>query len=83
MRVVAAAANQRLFGRELVGAFFVEEIDDTLHLGHDFRADPVAGKKKQIVGSHVRLAVTDTRGLLKVRAAIGKALALQSPLNQL
>ena len=54
VRVIAAAADQRLFGRELVGTFFVEEVDDALHLGHDFGADAVAGKKKQIVGRHTQ-----------------------------
>ena len=43
---------------------------------HDFWADTVAGKKEQVVGRHLRLAVTDTRGLLMGRAGIGKAITL-------
>src|SRR5262249_38382297 len=50
--VVAATPDQRLFGAEPVGAFFVEEIDDAFHLGQHFGADAVAGEKKKIMGSH-------------------------------
>jgi hypothetical protein len=72
MRVVTASAHQRLFGREPVGTAFIEEVDDAFCLGHDLGADPVAGKKKQIMSGHLRLAVTGTRGLLKGLTAIGK-----------
>jgi CubicO group peptidase (beta-lactamase class C family) len=37
-----------------VGALFVEEVDDALHLGHHFGADAVAGEQKEIVGCHGR-----------------------------
>ena len=60
MGVVAAAADQRFLGGEFVRTLFVEEVDDALHLGHHFGADAVAGEKKQIVGRHRGLAVTDT-----------------------
>ncbi len=52
MRVVAASADQCLFSLKPVGTAFIEEVDDAFCLGHDFGADPVAGKKKQIVSGH-------------------------------
>src|SRR5438094_6267560 len=72
MRVVAAAAYQGLFGGELVGAFFVEEVDDAFYLGHHFGADSIAGEKEQIVGRHTRyLAGNLLRGLLKAHHRLG------------
>jgi hypothetical protein len=71
--VITTAANQRFFSGEPVRALFVEELDNALNLGHHFRANAVAGQKKEIVGRHVRLTFTDKRGLLKVRDALGKA----------
>jgi hypothetical protein len=62
----------------------VEEVDDALGLGHHFGADAVAGEQQEIVGCHfLRLAIAELRGVLKVRAAIGKARRRYSPENQL
>ena len=72
MGVVAATADQPLLGGEPVGALFVEEIDDAQNLRHYFRADAVAGEKKQFVGCHGRLAVTGPRGVLPGVARNGK-----------
>ena len=70
--IVAAAADQALVGRELVGAFFVEEVDDALHLAHHFGADAVAGEQKEIVGRHTQyLAGKSLRGLLKPHRRLG------------
>ena len=52
MGVVAAAPDQRLVDVEAGDGLFREEIDEPLHLGHDFRADAVAGQEEELVGRH-------------------------------
>jgi hypothetical protein len=70
----------------------VHPADKLLHLGHDFRADPVAGEKKEIHCGHgccspefrFVMAGHDGEGLgadcLKRSAGLGKA--FQPPLSQ-
>ena len=72
VRVIAASAHQRFFRAELIGTFFVEEVDDALHLGHDFGADAVTRKQKQVMGRHtLYLAENLLRGLLKPCSGLG------------
>ena len=72
MGVVAAAADQGFLCDELVGALFVEKIDDALHLAHYFGADAVAGEQKKIVGRHTQcLAGKSLRGLLEPHRRLG------------
>ena len=49
MRVVGGAADQILLDLEGAEPGLVHEGDDRLHLGHDLRADAVAGKKEDAV----------------------------------
>jgi hypothetical protein len=52
MGVIGAAADEALVGLELGDALGVHPGDDLLHLGHDFRADAVAGEIEDVVGCH-------------------------------
>ena len=50
--VVRGAADQPLLGCESGDARFGQEAEQTLDLGHHFRADAVAREKKELVGGH-------------------------------
>ena len=52
MRVIASAADQPFLGLEIGDARFGVEAEQPFHLGHDFRADAVAGEKEEIEGAH-------------------------------
>src|SRR4029077_8879515 len=50
--VVAAAADQTVFDLEGPQSARIHERDELFHLGHDFRADAIAGEEKKLVGRH-------------------------------
>ena len=50
--VMPHAADQPFFGAKIHHALFGVERQQPLHLGHDFRADAVAGKEEEIIGRH-------------------------------
>ena len=50
--VVAAAADQTFFDLEGPQSARIHERDELFHLGHDFRADAIAGEEKKLVGRH-------------------------------
>jgi hypothetical protein len=52
MGVVAAAADQPLLGLERGDARLGQEAEQAFHLGHDLRADAVAGKQEELVSRH-------------------------------
>ena len=51
------AADQRRLGLELDFALLVQHADDAIDLGHDFRADAVAGEKKKVLRGHDLVSV--------------------------
>jgi len=55
----------------------IHERDELFHLGHDFRADAIAGEKKKRVGHHRALPRSNAcrGGLLKPRGRLGKTRA--------
>jgi hypothetical protein len=64
------ATDEALLGLEIGDTLFGVEAKQASHLGHDFRADAVAAKKKKLVSGHGRLAMR--RRLLKRRVGLGK-----------
>src|SRR5262245_37122579 len=48
--IVAATADQTFFDREVPQSARIHESDELFHLGHDFRADAIAGEKKELMG---------------------------------
>jgi hypothetical protein len=52
VRVVAAAADQRLLVFEPPHVVRVHPVDQPLHLGHDLGTDAVAGEEQELVGRH-------------------------------
>jgi hypothetical protein len=73
VRVIAGATDQVVLGLEIGNAFLGVEAEQPLHLGHDFRADAVAGEQKEIVGRHKSRLITMRRRLLMGRVRLGKA----------
>ena len=52
--VVAGAADQPFLGPKIGDACFGVKAEQPFHLGHDFRADAVAGEEKEIETGHER-----------------------------
>ncbi len=52
MRVVAAAADKPFLDLETGNARLGQEAKEPPDLGHDFRADAVAGQKEEFSGCH-------------------------------
>ena len=72
MRVIGGAADEALLRLEGGDAGCAQKGDELLGLGHDFRADAVAGQKKELVGGHEILS--QSCGLVRGRA-VNKARA--------
>ena len=52
VRVIAGAADEAFLGLEIGDALLGIKAEKPFHLGHDFRADAVAGEKKELVAGH-------------------------------
>ena len=52
MRVIGGAADQVLLGVEIGEARLRVKREQAFYFGHDLRADPVAGEKKELVIGH-------------------------------
>ena len=59
--VICGTADQPFLGPEIGNTLLGVEAEQPLHLGHDFRADAVAGEQEKIVGRHKSRLVTMRR----------------------